>query len=334
LKGNLMAALVFAPPPWQFFAFPLVVQWQAHYDALAFYFPDLHFGLLEDKPDQEVFTKMLQPPQPKGLQALEREYHPGELSQWQAYLNFLATQEHQDETDLKAAIRGHLEPILPKQVDPELVWSLAYQLEQMLSEQTAGLRRLAGQQQALAEVLGEDMGEAEELAPLEASFNPSLTGGLPDVTLARVRYRFWRQVLDPYLAHPWAALVLEAAAGESSPRYLWEAVGEEGGKLWQASFTLPNWHPQPGVIADVRQILQLGVEFRKTLGELLRALSANSGEIETSLQKMRRLVADRLWPASGLPQAQSVRLELFGWLGSAPEPELVSEPMLFLSPAG
>ena len=71
-----MAALVFAPPPWQFFAFPLVVPWQAQYDALAFYFPDLHFGLLEDKPDQEGFTTMLQPPRPKGLQALSATIIP------------------------------------------------------------------------------------------------------------------------------------------------------------------------------------------------------------------------------------------------------------------
>ena len=329
-----MAALVFAPPPWQFFAFPLVVPWQAHYDALAFYFPDLRFGLLEDKPDQEGFTTVLQPPRQKGLQTLKRDYHPGELSQWQAYLDFLATQEHQDETDLKAAIRGHLEPVLPKQVDRELLWSLAYQLEQMLFEEAAGLRRLAGQQQALAAVLGEDVGEAEELVPLDATLDPSLTGGVPDVALARVRYQFWRQVLDPHLAPPWAALVLEPAAGESSPRYLWQTVEAEGGKLWQASFTLPDWRPVPGVTVDVIQILQLGVEFQKTLGELLRTLGANPGELEASHQKMQRLVEDRLWPASNLPQAQSVRLELFGWLGDAPETALISGPMLFLSPAG
>ncbi len=81
------------------------------------------------------------------------------------------------------------------------------------------------------------------------------------------------------------------------------------------------------------QILQLGVEFRKTLGELLRALSDNPGEIEASQQKMQRLVEERLWPASGLPQAQSVRLEVFGWLDGASEAAVVSEPMLFLSPA-
>ncbi len=168
-----MTALVFAPPPWQFFAFPLVVQWQAQYEALSFYFPDLHFGHLENKPAQTSFQTELSPPRHNDLKALGRNFHPGELSQWQAYLNFLASQENPDEMDLKAAMRGHLEPVLPKQVDRELLWSLAYQLEQMLSEEAAGLRRLANQQQALAEVLSEDLGEEKELASLEDSFNPS-----------------------------------------------------------------------------------------------------------------------------------------------------------------
>lgn len=329
-----MAALVFSPPPWQFIAFPLVVQWQAHFEALSFYFPDLRFGLLEDQPDQEGFATLLQTPPQKGLQALDRDYHPGELSQWQAYLNFLATQEHHDETDLKAAIRGYLEPVLPKQADTELLWSLAYQLEQMLSEKASGLRRLASQQQALAAVLGEDVGEERELAPLEATFNPSLTGGAPDLALARVRYRFWREVLSPHLTPPWAALVLETAAGESSPRYLWQAAAEEGGLLWQADFVLPDWRPRSGSTPNDMQNLQLGVEFRKTLGELMRALTEHPGGIEASRGKMLRLVEERLWPASGLGQAQSVHLEVFGWLQRSPEVELVWGPMLFLAPAG
>jgi hypothetical protein len=328
-----MTALIFAPPPWKFYAFPLVVHWQAHYDALSFYFPDLHFGLLEDKSDQDSFTAELRPPQQKGLYSLNKEYHPGELSQWQAYLNFLAAYEHQDETDLKAAIRGHLEPVLPKEIDRDLLWSLAYQLEQMLAEEALGLRRLEGQQQALADVLAEDLGEEAVLAPLAATFNPSLAGGLPDLALARVRYRFWREVLGPHLVSPWTALVLETAAGESSPRYLWQEAEEEGRKLWQARFDLPDWRPRPGVTIDMPS-LQLSVEFKKVLSELLTALTENRGELESSQQKMLRLVEERLWPASGLPQAQSVRLELFGWLDDAPEPELIYEPMLLWAPAG
>lgn len=328
-----MTALVFAPPPWKFYAFPLVVPWQAHFQSLYFYFPDLHFGLLADKPDQDSFTGDLQPPRQQGLQALDKEYGPGELSQWQAYLDFLSTQEPEDESDLKAAIRGRLEPILPKEVDRDLLWSLAYQLEQMLAAEASGLRRLAGQQQALADVLAEDLGEEQDLAPLAASFNPVLTGGWPDLALARVRYRFWREVLSPYLTSPWAAVVLEAAAGDSSPRCLWQEIAADGGKLWQAGFELPDWRPRPGASVDM-SILQLSVEFKKALGELLSALRENQAELGAAKQKMRRLAEERLWPASGLPQAQSVRLEIFGRLDGASAPEVGAEPMLFLSPAG
>jgi hypothetical protein len=329
-----MTALVYAPPPWHFFAFPLVVHWQAQFDALAFYFPDLHFGLLRDKPDQAGCPTVLEPPRQQGLPALSRDYHPGELSQWQAYLNFLATQEDQDETDLQAAIRGHLGPVLPQQVDRELLWSLAYQLEQLLWEEASDLRRLASQQQALEEVLADALGEEEELGPLEAGYNPSLTGSSPDPGLARRRYRFWREVLAPHLTPPWAAVVLEAAAGESSPRQVWQASRAEGGQLWQASFVVPDWRPQPGVTARDMETLALGVEFRKTLGELLLALNENPDAAEACREKLQRLVAERLWPVSGLPQAQAIRLEVFGWLKRAPESELVAEPMLFLSPAG
>ena len=328
-----MTALVFAPPPWLYVAFPLVVHWQAQFDALAFYFPDLLFGLLQDKPNQAGCTTVLEPPRQQGLPALSRDYHPGELRQWQAYLNFLATQEDQDEADLQAAIRGHLEPVLPKQVDRELLWSLAYQLEQLLAEKASDLQRLASQQQALEKVLAEDLGEEEELAPLEAGFNPVLTGSSPDLDLARIRYRFWREVLAPHLTPPWAAVVLEVAAGESSPRYVWEANRGEGGQLWQAGFVLPDWRPQPGKTAKDMETLQLGVEFRKTLGELLLALRENQAELEACRGKIQRLAEERLWPASGLPQAQAIRLEVFGWPERAPESELILEPMLFLSPA-
>jgi hypothetical protein len=124
-------------------------------------------------------------------------------------------------------------------------------------------------------------------------------------------------------------LVLEAAAGESSPRYLWQEAEEEGRKLWQARFDLPDWPPRPGVAADM-QSLQLSVEFKKVLSELLTALTENRGELEASQQKMLRLVEERLWPASGLPRARAIRLEVCGQLEKTPENEGLR---LFLSPA-
>ena len=329
-----MTALVFAPPPRHFYAFPLVIQWRAPYGALDFYFPNVQFGLLENQPQNKNFTTLLQPPRQKDLPTRKGDYHPGELSQWQAYLDYLTAQEDQDETDLKAVIRGKLEPVLPKEVDRELLWSLAYQLEQMLSEEAAGLQRLVGQQEALEKALGEDLAEETDLASLQATFNPSLRDSQPDLALARVRYQFWRQVLAPHMHAPWAALVLEPAAGNSSPRYIWEAAAEENRLLWQAGFDLPDWRPQPGLDSKDLHVLQLGVEFQKTLGDLLQAFKDNPAAVESCRQKMLRLAEERLWPLSGLPQAQSIHLEIFGWLQGADGVELIPEPMILLSPAG
>jgi hypothetical protein len=328
-----MTALVFALPAWHYYAFPLVVQWQAPYEALDFYFPNVQFGLLENQPDNENFTSLLQTPRTNDLQALKRDYQPGELSQWQAYLNYLLTQADQDEIDFKALLRGQIEPVLPKEVDRELLWSLAYHLEQMLAEEAAGLQRLAGQQQALTKALGEDVAEETDLGSLNAAFNPPLIHSQPDPTLARVRYQFWRQVLKSHLQPPWATLVLESAAGESSPRYIWEADAEEGQSRWQASFILPDWRLQAGSSPRDMQALQLGVEFQKNLGELLHTMRHDPAGLDAAHQKMQRLGEERLWPESGLPQAHALKMEIYVWLKGAEKADLTSEPMVFLSPA-
>lgn len=329
-----MSAFVFAPAPWRFVAFPLVIRWQARFDALAFYFPDLQFGLVQQPPAGSEFTSLLKPPRQQGLPAFSRHFQPGELSQWQAYLNYLAAQDYQEESDLQAAIRGQLGPVLPKQVDRDVLWSLAYQLEQLLAEEAAQLHRLASQEQALEKVLAEDLGEEEELASLKSGFPPALAGGVPDPDLARLRFRFWREVLAPHLSPPWAAVVLEALAGESSLRHLWEAGRAEGGLLWQAEFRLPDWPPQPDATARDLEALELGVAFRKTLGALLQALQEDPQSVDGCREEVQRLVAERLWPAAGLPEAQALRLEVCGWQGKAPEGVLMAEPMLFLTPAG
>jgi hypothetical protein len=331
LKGFQMTALVFAPPPWHYYAFPLVVQWQAPYEALSFYFPNVQFGLLENQPDNK-FSSLLQPPRSTTSPAGRRGYHPGELSQWQAYLDYMTAQADQDDIDLQAVIRGQIEPVLPKEVDPEVLWSLAYQLEQVLAEEAAGLRRLAGQQQALEQALGEDLAEDKDFRYLDPTFDPAITGIRPDLALARVRYQFWRLVLGPRMNSPWAALVLETAAGESSPRFIWQADAEEERLLWQGEFRLPNWHPQPGADAHDMQALRLGVEFQKILGELLHTLRDHPDSLEPAHQKMQRLVEDQLWPESGLSQAQALQVEIYGWLKGSEETNLTSEPMIFLSP--
>jgi hypothetical protein len=326
-----MTALVFAPPRWHYYAFPLVVQWQASYEALRLYFPNVQFGLLENQAD-DTFPSLLSPPRSNALPADRRDYHIGEISQWRAYLDYLMAQADQDDIDLQAVLRGQIEPVLPKKADPELLWALAYQLEQALAEETAGLRRLVGQQQALEQALGEDLEEESELRYLDPTFNPAISGGRPDLALARVRYQFWRLVLGPWMNSPWAAMSLETFAGDSSPRYLWQAEAEEGREVWQAHFHLPDWQPQPGTDAREMQVLQLGVEFQKTLGELLDALRDHSEDLEPVRKKMQRLVDDRLWPESGLSQAQTINMEIYGRLKDTKDTDLVAEPMIFLSP--
>lgn len=327
-----MSALVYAPASSHFYAFPLVVRWRRPFDDLAFYFPRLHFGLLEGGSGVENFPSLLTaPPQP--WRNLHREYQPGELSQWQAYLEFLETLNYQDESDLKAAIRGRLEPVLPQKVDRNILWSLAYQLEQMLLEKTAGLERLARQQEELARVLAADLGEEDELAPLDATFSPPLSGGPPDLALARVRWQFWQEVLAPHLAAPWCALVLEPLAGESSPKYLWQAAQESGGLLWQADLSLPAWNPPPGREAEPMQALELGVAFGKMLSEVLQALRERPEEAQAGWEKLASLVEERLWPASGLPRSHAIGLEIFGWRQPAPTSPWGTAPMVFLTPA-
>ncbi len=270
-----MTALVFAPPPWHYYAFPLVVQWQAPYEALSFYFPNVQFGLLENQPDNK-FPSLLQPPRSTTIPAGKRDYHPGELSQWQAYLDYVTAQADQDDIDLQAVIRGQIEPVLPKEVDPELLWSLAYQLEQVLAEEAAGLQRLAGQQQALEQALGEDLAAEKDFRYLDPTFNPAITGGRPDLALARVRYQFWRLVLGPRMNSPWAALVLETAAGESSPRFIWQADAEEGRELWQANFRLPNWQPAAGCRRQGYAGLKIGGGISKNPGRIAAHAAGSS----------------------------------------------------------
>ena len=91
-----MTALVFAPPLWHFYAFPLVVQWRAPYEALAFTSPMCSSGSWKTSPRQQVSQPTATPPE-QYLPTGTRDYHPGELSQWQAYLDYLSAQADQDE---------------------------------------------------------------------------------------------------------------------------------------------------------------------------------------------------------------------------------------------
>ncbi|AEB08810.1 hypothetical protein [Desulfobacca acetoxidans] len=317
---------------WQIAAFPLMVYWRQDYRALSFYFPDLQFGRLEERPEALGFSSMLQLPRQGALRGLGRAYHTGELRQWQAYLDFLASHD-KEEDYLKEAIRGQLAPVLPKTTDPAILWPLAHQLEQMLAEKEAGMYLVGKQQQALAAVLGPDLDEEGELAGAAISYNPSLRGGLPDPELARVRLKFWQAILTPCLKSPWAALVLETAASDSSPRCLWEEAAAAGGGVYHLKLELPDWHLNTAAAESDSPHSKLQLEFRQALEDLLTGLSVDQEVVREAGQAVQRLVQERLWPASGLPPKAAVWLELFGWQGRAPESELLTGPMMLWSRA-
>lgn len=326
-----MSALVIEPPPRQYVVFPLIVHGQEWFAHLSYYLPELRCGFASGAPPTG-WVSLLKPPRQQVWQAFARHFQPGELSQWQAYLHYLAAQEDQDEQDLQAAIRGTLAPVLPPQMDREALWSLAYQLEETLAEKAAGLQRLVAQEKALGHLLGETEPEDQEILPVDASFSPTLTLGPPDIPLARLRLQFWREVLTPYLEEPWTMVVLDPAAGESSPRFLWQAVQDEGREFWQARFQLPALPLQPGSAEQGLEMLELGVLFRKALNGLLQALLTSAVEAVQWRETLQRLVEERLWPAAAPHQASAIRLELFSWPPGMTDVPALPGPMMFLTP--
>ncbi len=327
-----MTALIMEPLPWQYCLFPLVLPWQGWYACLALYLPEARIGLATGMPPHLPFQQLLEPPRQQVWQAFARHFQPGELQQWQAYLQYLAVQEDQEEEDLQAAIRGTLAPVLPAQLDRQALWSLAYQLEQTLADKAAGLQRLAAQEKLLAQLLGE-AGEEPEALPLDTVFNPSLAGGAPDLPLARLRWQFWQEILAPQLEDPWVAVVLEPAAGEGSPRHLWESEREEGRQFWQARFRLPGLVLPAGPEPLVLEMVEFGVAFRKTLAGLLQALTTSPPDVSRQQEALQSLLAGVAWPAAVLGPVAGVSLEIYGWPQEGERPPSLPPVMMFLSPA-
>lgn len=327
-----MAALIMEPRR-RYVVFPLVVPWQDWFACLSWYLPEVRFGLLTGAPVGMAGESLLQVPGRQVWQAFAKHYQRGELRQWQAYLEYLASQEDQDEQDLQAAIRGTLTPGLPPRLDREALWSLAYQLEESLAEKAAGLQRLAEQEKVLGQLLGAEP-EVPADPAIDHAFSPPLAAGPADITLASLRLHFWQEILAPHLEEPWTAVVLEPAAGESSPRYLWEAAREAGQDVWQAEFRLPMLRLQAGADPAALYSVELGVTFRKTLSALLEAVSTDPAAAEQWRQTMSRLAVAQLWPAASLPQTQAISLQVYGRPAGAAKTEKLPNPMVFLSPAG
>lgn len=253
---------------WQFVAFPLVVDWQPDFASLAVYFPGVECGWLRQAPVSCRWRSRFGPPRYRDLPALLRGFRPGELSQWQAFLDFLAAQEQEEENALRAAIRGRFAAVLPPSPDPEFLWSLACQLEEMLQETAAGLAKLRRQEEALSAALGGDLEEAIALGALEPSFSPDLGLSPPDPELARVRLLFWRQLLEVEAATDRVGLVLANLAGDTSPRLLYAEAQASGEPVQRWSWQLPKLDPAAPEVAPWQE------KFQAALAEMLNAALA------------------------------------------------------------
>lgn len=254
---------------WTWVAFPVCLPWQEEFGPLSFYFPEVECGLLLQAPPAVGWRSRFQPPKYQNLPALLKGFRPGELRQWQAFLDFLASQEG-DDTELRAAIRGELAPVLPPSPEPELLWSLAYQLEQVLSDAAAGLAALRRQEQALSTALGGELEEITALGSVEPSFSPDLDRTPPDLELTRLRLLFWRQLLEVEPQRQRLGLVLEPAAGANHPRWLWLAAQAEGEEVRSWRWELPLWPPSLPVTVGQAEREKLWSALGGLIGSLLR----------------------------------------------------------------
>lgn len=180
-------------------------------------------------------------------------------------------------------------------------------------------------------MLGEADAPDQEALPVDVAFSPPLAQGPPDLPLARLRLQFWQEIMAPYLADPWTMAVLEPAAGESSPRFLWEAAREDGQDIWRAGFTLPSVGLLAGQVQPEWEDLDAGVRFQKTLARLLATLTKAPQEAGPIQEELTALVVERLWSGVAQPQAPAVRLEVYAQGPGASEPAVTPAPLLVVS---
>lgn len=307
---------------WTFVAFPLVLDWQADFASLAFYFPELECGRLQGAPPACRWHSRFGPPRYHDLPALLKGFRPGELSQWRAFLDFLASQESEEE-DLKAAIKGQLLPVLPPAPEPEFLWSLAWLLEQTLRETAAGLAQVRRQEEALSAALGGELEEAVALGALEPSFSPNLELSPPDPELSRIRLLFWQQLLEVTVDSGRVGLVLESAAGEPGPRLLWQEAQAAGEAVSRWSWRLPG--PSPLPLTEETAAWQ--EKFQAALADLLNAALTSPTAAASPATAMAELLDQLPVPGPGT----DFMLELW----SHPPEALAALPrlLLFAAPA-
>jgi len=293
---------------WQLVAFPLILPWRPEFWTLPLYFPHLIVGVIPGWPPELPFEGMPLPPEAEKAGRELRDYHPGELLQWQAFLEF---QQSQEETaDIIRQLRGEPPAPMPEGPVSGDPWALAWQLEKMQADQEAQMVLVDQGQVWLSQILRPEPWESPQ--GFEAA--PGLSE-MADPEMARLRYLLWQQVMKPHLVPPWAPFLL----GRTS-RAMFAALQEPAAwqKVSRVRCSLPgcrsaqDWQK----IAAHTDNASWPAEFRQRLSACLEA----TGEVATLKAQAQELNAWLATVAAAWPMPVDWWWDLEIWT-AGPEPE-------------
>jgi cell pole-organizing protein PopZ len=326
-----------SPAARQLAVFPLLVGWRKNYWSLPLYFPNLAVGEMAGAPAGVGLPTLPLPPVKKSLEREWRSYHPGELSQWGVYQNFLDSQD--EGKDLLQSIRGNRPAPLPTSPDPALIWTLARQLEKMRVEQEEILQQTDRQQCELDTILAPDPWD-EESQLLAASWQKASLGlaSPPDPELTKLRLLFWRMVLDSHLRFPYTPLVLESPRTMSEIKSLIESESALG-DTYQAQIILPACESKEELEKAKETLIKAGLadSFTQGLQRLLGAAARGQAAFAAAQAALEEMIAQQLRPMLETSLDANIIIDFSQRMAGGqdwphPVQEVLSGPMLFWLP--
>jgi hypothetical protein len=306
---------------WQVVAFPVIVPWREEFWTLPLYFHNLVVGVVPGWPPELAVQGIPLPPEAQPLPQL-KDYQPGELRQWQAFMEYSQAQE---ESNVLQAIRsyGRMPEASEQEATPE-AWSLVWQLEKMQADQEAQLLLVDKGQEWLGEILAPEPWEDRvDFVPVPG------VGEMVDPELARLRYVLWRRVMASHLKEPWAPLLL----GRSSRSLFLTLRGwPQWTGLKKVQVSLPGCRSAAEwtAVRDAQGTAQWLKEFVERLTAVLTAATADFAGLEAAAQNLEELVAESVTPQWPSPPTWKWDLEI--WTPEGKDAEI--GPVLCWSGAG
>ncbi len=289
-----------SPSPWQYVAFPLVSAWRDDFWSLPVYFPDLWLGDMTGRPAGLPLGSLPLPPRQEGLADPSRDFRPGELSQWQAYLKYSQRPE-EEQGDIVRSLKG--QPPRPRTAgpDPAAFWTLDWRLEKSLAEATADLGQVAARQTSLDDILAPEAWEEDSRRQAAAWQDPALAPvDRLDPELLKLRLQFWLKVAEPHLTPPWVPVCLDRGVCRHLSGWL-EQQAAAGEGVWWTAVSLPlvrsaavlEARRPPGAPAGGAN------GFSPAWAALLTAVSGGPPGVTEARRRLEDLVSREGQPAAG-----------------------------------